>query len=62
MIIDTSKGPMDDSLLRIVETLTQVPAGECVVVEHFLGDECVKRAVTINVSEKAMASIGLVEN
>jgi hypothetical protein len=51
MIVQTTKGPMDDSLLRYKLDEEQRPQGRRIAHEYYLGDELVHRSVEFTINK-----------
>jgi hypothetical protein len=49
MQVMTIKGPLEYESLRVQDVVTLVPNGRKVATEYFLGDELVKRTVTVDI-------------
>lgn len=58
MMIDTAKGPIDDSRLAKCIEETELPGGTLVSTKYFLGEELVKLDQNMKVSEEALVAAG----
>lgn len=58
MILDTARGPIDDSLLAVMVEQSTTPAGTLVSKSYFLDGELVKLDQNLEVSEAALAALG----
>lgn len=58
MILDTSRGPMDASLLAVREERSTTPAGTLLSKSYFFEGELVKLDQNLEISEAALAALG----